>query len=205
MTIVVATANPGKLSEIRAILADLPLELVGLDAVPEVVLPVEGEAYEPNARAKALAVAEQAGLPALADDSGLEVAALAGGPGPRSSRYGGAGLDDAGRVAHLLAELAGARGAERSARFVCVAALAVPGRAVVTTRGECAGRIRETAVGAGGFGYDPVFEPAAARTPGRSMAELPADQKNRISHRANAFRALRQALLELASGGREPC
>jgi XTP/dITP diphosphohydrolase len=195
--VVVATSSPAKLREIRALLAPLPVPLVGLDAFPRLRLPPEGDDYAANAIAKARAAAAHAGRPALADDSGLEVEGLGGAPGPRSARYGGPGLDDAGRVARLLAELAGREGAARRARFVCVAALALPDGEVATARGECRGRIVAAPRGRRGFGYDPVFEPEGR---GRTMAELPAEEKNRISHRARAFRALRAALLAYATG-----
>jgi len=186
-TLVVATGNPGKLREIRAILAELPVTLSGLAEHPGVALPEEGDDYARNAAVKAEAVARATGLAAVADDSGLEVDALGGAPGPRSARYGGPGLDDAGRVARLLSALDGRSGDARGARFVCVAALARPGEETRTARGECAGRILEAPRGAGGFGYDPIFEVGAG---GRAMAELLEDEKNRISHRARAFRAL---------------
>jgi XTP/dITP diphosphohydrolase len=189
-TVAIATGNPGKVREIRAILADVAVSLRPLSCDGEsgdVVLPEEGDAYEPNAVAKARTLAEAWGVPALADDSGLEVAALDGAPGPLSARFGGSGLDDAGRVRHLLASLRDVPRERRVARFVCVAALAHPDGRVVTRRGECDGRILTAPRGVGGFGYDPVFwvpECAAA------MAELAASEKNRISHRARAFRAL---------------
>ena len=181
---VVATSNPGKLAEIRAILAGSSIELCSLADVAAVTLPEEGGDYERNAAAKAETVARALGRFALADDSGLEVVGLGGAPGPFSARYGGADLDDAGRSAHLLAELAGKRDRERDARFVCVAALATPRGELFTSLGECEGRILESPRGEGGFGYDPVFEVGDS---GRSMAELPAAEKNRISHRARAF------------------
>ena len=193
--VVVATSNPGKLREIRAILGELPLAIVGLDAVADVHFPEEGDDYEANARVKAQAVASRSGRPAVADDSGLEVEGLGGAPGPRSARYGGPALDDAGRVAHLLEEMQSLAGDARRARFVCVAALATAEGEVVTARGECAGRIRKQPVGQGGFGYDPVFEVEGDT---RAMAELPPAEKNLISHRARAFRALSEALLRLA-------
>ena len=193
--VVVATSNPGKLREIRAILRELPLAFVGLDAVADVHLPEEGDDYEANARLKAQAVALGSGRPAVADDSGLEVEGLGGAPGPRSARYGGAALDDAGRVAHLLQQMQSLTGDARRARFVCIAALATPEGDVLTARGECAGRIRKEPVGRGGFGYDPVFEVEGDT---RVMAELSAAEKNRISHRARAFQALRESLLRLA-------
>ena len=185
--VVVATSNPGKLREIRAILAERPISLSGLDAFPELRLPDEGEDYAENAAVKARTVARSTGRPALGDDSGLDVAGLGGAPGPRSARFGGPGLDDAARVAALLQAMAGLESEQRQARFVCVAALATPEGELVTARGECAGRILDAPRGQSGFGYDPVFEVAGL---GKAMAELPAAHKNRISHRARAFRAL---------------
>jgi len=192
--LVVATGNAGKLREIREILAELPLRIRGLDEFAPIGFPDEGAEYAPNAIAKAETVARAIGLPALADDSGLEVDALDGAPGPLSARFGGAGLADHERAAHLLEQLREVGEAARSARFVCIAALAVPGRETVTARGECPGRILAAPKGEGGFGYDPVFEVA----PGVAMAELPADRKNAISHRGRALAALRDALVALA-------
>jgi XTP/dITP diphosphohydrolase len=192
--VVVATGNPGKVREIRAILGALPAEVCSLEALGAVDFPDEGDEYAPNARAKALAVATQLGEIAVADDSGLEVDALDGGPGPLSARYGGPGLDDRGRVDHLLSALSGLPESQRAARFVCVAALAMPDGAVETFRGECAGRILVERSGEGGFGYDPVF---GLPERGCSMAELSADEKDRISHRGRAFATLRPRLLEL--------
>jgi XTP/dITP diphosphohydrolase len=199
--LVLATSNPGKLSELRALLADLPFALLALDALPEVRLREEGDDYEANAVAKACAIARSTGRAALADDSGLEVAALGGAPGPRSARFGGPGLDDAARVAKLLEAIGPAR--DRHARFVCIAALARPGGEAITARGECRGRILNAPQGRGGFGYDPVFEPEGR---GCSMAELPAREKNAISHRARAVAALLPALREAvrAGGGAPP-
>ena len=194
--LVLASSNPGKLREVRAILDDLPLSLRSAKAFPELLLPEEGDDYEVNAVAKARAAARASGRLALADDSGLEVAGLEGGPGPRSARFGGAGLDDGGRIEKLLEALAGVAPEQRAARFVCVAALATPESEVVTARGECRGRILEVPRGRGGFGYDPVFEVEGR---GRSMAELAPNDKNRISHRARAFRALADALRQRLS------
>ena len=191
--VVIATSNPGKLREIQALLEPLPVPLVGLEQLPGVRLPREGDDYVANAVAKAQAAAAAAGSPALADDSGLEVVALGGGPGPHSARYGGPALDDACRVALLLADLEGRCGESRRARFVCAAALALPDGEVATAFGECAGRIAKAPRGHTGFGYDPVFELAPD---GPTMAELPPDEKNRLSHRAKAFRALRDVLLK---------
>jgi XTP/dITP diphosphohydrolase len=190
---VLATSNPGKLRELRAILGDLPVVFSALEAFPEVQLPEEGDDYEANAVVKARAVAEGTGRPALADDSGIEVAALDGRPGPHSARFGGPHLDDAGRVDELLTELAASGKADRSARFVCVAALAFPNGEVITARGECPGRILDAPRGRSGFGYDPIFE---VEVGGRSMAELSPSEKNRISHRARAFLSLAEVIRE---------
>jgi XTP/dITP diphosphohydrolase len=190
--LVVATGNAGKLRELREILAGLgALRLRSLAGFPDAKPPDEGDDYRANAIAKARSAARATGLAAIADDSGLEVAGLDGRPGPHSSRYGGPGLDDAGRVAKLLEELEGQGGAARVARFVCVAAFATPDGAVEVARGECAGAILEAPQGAGGFGYDPVFRPEGETL---SMAELPAAAKNHVSHRARALQALEPAL-----------
>lgn len=201
-TVVIATGNAGKVREIREILAGSSIPLVGLDTAGPVEFPEEGDDYAVNAIAKARAAARQLGLPALADDSGLEVRGLSGGPGPRSARYGGAGLDSAGRVAHLLDQLAARTGSDRRARFVCVAAFVTPEGETWTARGECAGRIADAPEGDAGFGYDPVFVPRGAS---RALACWSAEEKNRISHRALAFRALTQpaerSLARVAAAG----
>ena len=195
--LIVATGNAGKLREFIEIL-DLEEGVLGtLADVPAVVLPEEGAEYLPNAIAKARAVADQAGLPAIADDSGLEVDALGGAPGPLSARYGGPGLDDAGRVAHLLAAIAEQGAAPRGARFVCIAALALPGGETPTATGICEGEILDAPTGGGGFGYDPVFRPEGHDV---SMAELPGDEKNRISHRGRALAELRAAVDGVVTG-----
>ncbi len=189
--ILVATGNPGKLREIRAILAEWPLRFCALDRFPEIVFPEEGEEYEPNAIEKARVAAEQSGLVAVGDDSGLEVEALAWGPGPLSARFGGPGLDDRGRLDALLDALSEVPEGRRRARYVCVAALAVPSGEVVSVRGECTGRILLAPAGEGGFGYDPAFLPDGHEA---SMGQLPSEIKNTISHRARAFRALAEDL-----------
>jgi XTP/dITP diphosphohydrolase len=185
--LVVASSNPGKLREIRWLLADFGAAVAGLERAPGVVFPEEGDDYAANSAAKALAVARAAGCLALADDSGLEVAGLAGAPGPRSARFGGPELDDAGRTRALLAALEGMTGAARAARFVCAVALATPQGVVASARGECPGRILASARGASGFGYDPIFSPDGAQL---SFAELSESEKARLSHRGRALRAL---------------
>jgi len=189
--LVLASANRGKLEELRAILgaeADaLGLRLRSLSEFPDVTLPPEGGSYEPNALAKARAAAKATGRVAIGDDSGIEIDALGGAPGPLSARYGGPGLDDAGRCAHLLDALAAVPEGGRGARFVCVAALATPDGDADAVRGECPGRILRSPRGAGGFGYDPIFAPEGDA---RAMAELAPAEKHRISHRGRAFAAL---------------
>jgi XTP/dITP diphosphohydrolase len=186
-TLLLATGNRGKLRELSELLAPLALELRSLADFPDVALPPEGDDYAENAAAKAVTAARATGLAAFGGDSGIEVAALGARPGPHSARYGGPGLDDAGRSAHLLAELARTGSADRSARFVCVAALARPGAAPTLVRGECRGRILAAPRGAGGFGYDPVFVADGTQV---SFAELPEAEKSRLSHRGIALRAL---------------
>lgn len=190
-TLVLATGNRGKLAEFAELLAPLALELRSLADLPGIELPPEGDDYERNAAAKALAAAQGSGLPALADDSGIEVAALDGAPGPLSARYGGSGLDDEARCARLLAALEKSGSRERRARFVCVAAFATPAGDVELASGECRGTILAAPRGSAGFGYDPIFQPEGYEN---SMAELPAELKNRISHRARALAALAPAL-----------
>ncbi|MCB0997381.1 MAG: RdgB/HAM1 family non-canonical purine NTP pyrophosphatase [Acidimicrobiales bacterium] len=197
MQIVTATANPHKVAEIAAILGDR-LELLARPAsVPEIE--EVGETLAENARLKARAICEATGLPALADDTGLEVDALGGAPGVRSARYAGEAADDAANVARLLAELsapAGHRSGDgRRARFRTVMVLAYPDGREVMAEGVVDGRITEAARGQGGFGYDPVFE--ADDADGRTFAELGADAKNAISHRKRALTALLEALADL--------
>jgi XTP/dITP diphosphohydrolase len=185
--VVLATRNAGKAREVATILAELALRIDPLGE--DVALPEEGDEYEANAIAKALAAARATGLLALGDDSGLEVDALGGAPGSRSARYGGAGLDDAGRIVALLRALEAVPDPQRVARFVCVAALATPQGDVATAHGVCEGRLLRAPRGAGGFGYDPIFAVGDA-----TLAELPAAAKDALSHRGRAFRALVPAL-----------
>jgi XTP/dITP diphosphohydrolase len=189
--LILATSNPGKLREFREILGELSVTFESLASFPEVELPEEGDDYEANAATKARVIAEATGRPALADDSGIEVTALGGRPGPRSARFGGEDLDDAGRLAKLLRDLDATGTTDRSARFVCLAALAFPDGEVITARGECPGRILDAPRGGRGFGYDPIFE---VEPGGRSMAELSPTEKNRISHRARALLSLREVI-----------
>ena len=162
-----------------------PVEVLPLSAFPGVTAVEEGaDSYAANAAAKASAVAAATGLPALADDSGLEVDALAGAPGVRSARYA---ATDAARVAKLLDALRGVPAAARGARFRCVVALAWPDGHVDTAEGTCEGRIAGAAEGTNGFGYDPVF---VSDDLGRTLAAASAAEKARVSHRARAVAAL---------------
>ena len=184
--LVLATSNPGKVDELRALVAEWgPVQVLSLAAFPDLHGPEEtASSYAENALAKAGAVAAATALPALADDSGLEVEALGGAPGVRSARYA---ATDAERVARLLAELASLPRAARHARFRCVVALAWPGGGAITAEGACDGWIASAPSGAGGFGYDPVF--VAGELGCTFAAAAPAD-KQRVSHRARAVRAL---------------
>lgn len=191
--LLLATGNLHKQREISQILAGLDLEVVipaDLDLPP---LPPEGaDDYAANARAKALTWATASGLPTLGDDSGLEVEALDGAPGVRSARYGGEGAGFEEKINKLLAALQGVPEAGRTARFVCEAALAFPDGRVVSSRGVCIGRIHHQPLGGEGFGYDPIFWLPER---GLTMAQLPAQVKNQISHRARALAGLKEALL----------
>ena len=183
MKLLIATRNAHKLAEIRAMLPGI--ELVGTDAWPTVPDPDEtGKTFEENAAIKAEAWLKATGLPALADDSGLEVEALGGVPGIHSARYAGIHGDSAANNARLLRELAGLPIERRGARFVCALALAMPGEPLRTLRGTCPGRIVAAASGVNGFGYDPLFVPEGFT---RTFGELPEEVKARISHRARAF------------------
>jgi XTP/dITP diphosphohydrolase len=197
--VVVATRNKGKLREIIPLLAGAPLiarrqlDLCTIDDVaPDAELREDGVTFVENALAKARQAAGATGLPAIADDSGLEVDALDGAPGVYSARYAGAGADDDSNNAKLLEALRGVRPALRTARFRCVAVFVDPARGLELVRdGACEGEILEAPRGEDGFGYDPLF---FVPTVSRTMAELPLEEKNRLSHRAAAFRALADAL-----------
>ena len=196
-TLVIATFNRHKLEEISAILPGLPLELAALaDFSGAVPAEEDGATLEANAAKKAVEAAAFCGRWALADDTGLEVDALGGAPGVNSARYAGDGRSSADNCARLLRELAGVKGPARSARFACVMALASPAGELRTARGVLEGRIAESPRGAGGFGYDPLFEELSS---GLTLAGLGADKKNSLSHRALALRAILPELQRLAA------
>ncbi len=191
-TLLIATTNPNKLREYAAIFAGLPLELRTLrDQGIDEDVEETGATFAENARLKAAFYAARSGLPALADDSGLEVHALGGEPGVRSARYAGPGASDADRNALLLEKLANVPFHARLARFVCAIALALPGGRVEDVEGALPGVIELAPRGANGFGYDPLFYLLDENA---TLAELPPDRKNQVSHRAQAARAAREVL-----------
>ncbi len=204
--LLVATRSRHKLRELRELL-DLAsgVELVspddlGIDGEPDET----GETFETNARLKARYYAARSGLATLADNSGLEVEALHGGPGVRTRRFAGPDATDERNNAKLLRELAGLPPDRRAARYVCALALALPddagprgGLRTVVRRGTCRGRIGTTPRGTGGFGYDPIFEPWSEPPGGRTLGEWSADAKHAISHRARAARRMAPVLRSL--------
>lgn len=211
--LLVATRSRHKLGELRELLA-LPsgVELLspddlGIEGEPEET----GRTFETNARIKARYYARRAGLPTLADDSGLEVDALDGAPGVRTRRFAGLDATDALNNEKLLRELAGLPPERRGGRYVCVLALALPGGAgsrgapqVAVRRGTCRGRIATAPRGEGGFGYDPIFEPEGEPPGGRTLGQWSAAEKNAASHRSRAAARMRPLLRELGLAGDGP-
>jgi XTP/dITP diphosphohydrolase len=201
LTIVLATSNHGKLLELRALLADLPIQfLATADVLGEKLTIVEdGATFEANALIKARAVCRATRTLSLADDSGLEVDALGGRPGVRSARFAHERATDAENNAALLRALENVEEGARGARFRCVLALANPWQEAqdYVAEGSCEGSIARAPRGNGGFGYDPLF--VVTGQDGRAMAELSEDDKNRISHRARAVQSLRRILIRLVN------
>ena len=203
--ILVATHSAHKLRELRELLSLGSGTLVSLDDLGIEGDPIEdGETFETNAAIKARFGVRASGLPTLADDSGIEIDALGGAPGVRTRRYAGEQATDAENNAKLLAALDGLLPDRRGARYVCVLALALPGDAgprggvtVTTTRGTCRGRIAAGPRGTGGFGYDPIFEPASEPPGGRTLGLWTPAEKNSISHRARAARRMTPKLAAL--------
>jgi len=193
--LLLATNNQAKVREYRSLLQNLPLELItpaelGITTVVSEV----GESLEENARLKATVLAAESQLPALADDSGLEVDALGGEPGRLSARYAGENASDRDRVSYLLKRLKGVPWPRRSARFRCVIAIATTDGKIEFCSGECPGLITLEPRGEQGFGYDPIFYlPQLDKT----MAELPLEVKNRVSHRGQAARKVPRVLERL--------
>ena len=188
LTMVIATRNSGKLSEIRELLKAYPVNLKCLsDFGPIPPVEEDGAAFDDNAYKKAAFTARVLGLPALADDSGLVVEALEGAPGVHSARYGGDGLTDAERCELLLRNLKGQK--NRKAAFCCVISIAVPSGPALTYEARCEGLIAESASGSNGFGYDPVFFYPPER---RTFAEMSAAEKSLVSHRGKALREVQK-------------
>jgi XTP/dITP diphosphohydrolase len=202
LRLLLASANRGKLRELRAILGGLPVELVGLEEIglgPPPQVAETGATFLENARLKARAYAAWSGLAAVADDSGLEVDALGGEPGVRSARYAGEGAGDQANLDKLLAALAGVPPARRTARFRCAAVLVDRELGEWHTQAAWEGRLLEAPRGSGGFGYDPVFVPEGWD---RTSAEVDPATKDAASHRGQAFRALRPAIEAWAAARR---
>ncbi len=197
MQLVLATTNRGKVAELRRILAGLDIELLSAAEVSLPEVEETGTTFLDNARLKAHAAAVASGLPSIADDSGLVVDALGGEPGVRSARYAGEPGDDEANLRLVLERMSGVE--NRAARFVCAAVLATPDGREWTAEGVLEGALTTAPRGSGGFGYDPIFLPDGH---GRTTAEMAPEEKDAISHRGRAFRALRSAVEELAT--REP-
>lgn len=189
--LLVATTNTGKLEEIRALLAGVPVQLETLANWPTLVAPEEsGHTFADNARLKALYYAQATGLPTVAEDSGLEIDALGGAPGVESARFGGPGSSYPDKFALIYARLAAAAPKQSGARFVCALAVAEGGRIAFEATGTIEGSIAAAPRGSGGFGYDPIFYYPPF---GCTLAEA-GQRKSEVSHRAAAFRQLRHYL-----------
>lgn len=187
-----ATGNRHKVEEISSMLADLGIVVRLLEefpGAPEVV--EDGSTYRANALKKARSAAEFTGMPALADDTGLEVDALGGQPGVYAARFAGDGCSFQDNINKLLCLLKGVPAERRGARFVCMLAFVLPSGRELVVEGELLGRIAETQSGSGGFGYDPVFYVPEA---GRTLAELTPEEKNRVSHRWRAVEKVRKLI-----------
>lgn len=199
MDLLIGTGNAGKLHEYQVLLAEAPVRLLNLRDVglADAEADESGDTVEANARIKALTYSRASGLLTLADDTGLMVDALSGAPGVHAARYGGADLTMAQRRAKLLAALTDVPDEQRTARFVCVIALANPQTGeLVSVEGVCEGQIaRAEAPGEHGFGYDALFVPAGHDIP---WSQIPMDEKNRISHRGQAARKIIPVLKQLA-------
>lgn len=199
--VLLATGNAKKLRELRTVLADadLPIEVVGLDAVAPGPEPVENaRSFEGNALIKAREWCARTGLPTLADDSGITVDILNGCPGVRSARWAGPECDDEANLELLLRQLSDVPDAERTAAFVCAMALVLPDGTERVVERHWPGRLATARSGSNGFGYDPIFFPAGLEV---TSAELSPDEKNSISHRGQAVRAMVPLLKDLVVGG----
>ncbi|MGF0007206.1 XTP/dITP diphosphatase [Eubacteriales bacterium SGI.150] len=199
MKVVLASKNAHKLQELQDILSAQGVEVI-LESAAGVDVEVEetGTTFEENSLLKARAVMEASGLPAIADDSGLMVDALNGAPGVYSARYGGPGLDDAGRYRLLLENMRGVL--DRKCRFVSAITLCMPSGDIVTARGECPGTLAYAPQGENGFGYDPIFFVPEKK---KTFAQLTAEEKNAISHRGRALQLFQEKLSAYLAGQKE--
>lgn len=197
MEFVIATRNKKKVEEMMRLLDGLPISLSTLDDFPDCPEVIEdADTFKGNAAKKALAVSGYTKKPAISDDSGLEVYALNSAPGVYSARYAGKGADDMKNLEKLLKEIKGVEESKRGARFVCVIALAFPDGSVKVFDGFVEGSIGIEPKGSNGFGYDPVFYPKGYK---RTFAEMTGEEKDRLSHRATALKALREYIVRFLS------
>lgn len=199
MKVVLASKNAHKLQELQDILSAQGVAVI-LESAAGVDVEVEetGTTFEENSLLKARAVMEASGLPAIADDSGLMVDALNGAPGVYSARYGGPGLDDAGRYRLLLENMRGVL--DRKCRFVSAITLCMPSGDIVTARGECPGTLAYAPQGENGFGYDPIFFVPEKK---KTFAQLTAEEKNAVSHRGRALQLFQEKLAAYLAGQKE--
>lgn len=174
------------MKDFKSLFEPLGIEVISLLDLTEPIdnIPETGVTFEENAAIKAEAIADKYKIPVIADDSGIEIDTLNGAPGVYSARYAGEDKDDKANLEKVLLEMRGISEPERSGRFVCVLALAQPGKQTIFTRGECEGTIGEQAIGKNGFGYDPIFYPIGST---KTMAEMTPEEKNLISHRRKAL------------------
>jgi XTP/dITP diphosphohydrolase len=196
MKLVLASKNEKKLVEMRNILTQLGVEVISeSEAGVDVTVEETGATFEENAALKAVAVMKASGIPAVADDSGLAVDAMNGGPGVYSARYGGEGLDDVGRYRLLLENMRSQM--DRRCKFVSAICCAFPNGDLIAARGECAGTLAYAPKGEGGFGYDPIFFIPSLK---KNFSQLTQEEKNEISHRGNALREFKLKLENYLNG-----
>ncbi|SEO79293.1 XTP/dITP diphosphohydrolase [Amphibacillus marinus] len=187
--ILIATKNKGKVNDFKGLFGAKNIEVISLLDLAEPIADIEetGQTFAENATLKAETIAKQLQLPVIADDSGLEIAALKGEPGVYSARYAGIEKNDQRNIDKVLENMADVKQEDRAAQFVCALALAIPGQETVIKHGYCKGFITTTQIGKNGFGYDPIFQPEGYDV---TMAQLKPEEKNAISHRGNALKEL---------------
>jgi len=186
--ILIATKNPGKVADFKALFDQYNIKVISLLDINPPIADVEetGDTFSENASIKAETIANQLNLPVLADDSGLSIDYLSGRPGVYSARYAGLDKDDQKNNHKVLRELEGVPDEERTAKFVCALAFAVPGRQTIIKYGTCQGKLTNKPIGENGFGYDPIFIPDGYQ---QTMAQLSTEEKNAVSHRGQAIKA----------------